>query len=315
MYIKCRKQKILEAEQVGKKIKVSDMNYDQHEDFEYFDNNMNRKPDTLLHILAKSLDFGDKNLSANPTTDEKELVGEFLYTLIKYFIQDEEIKINERDHEGNTALHIACSDLENNQNKLMFVKMMIRYGNAYEKGNWIDYRSNGGVTALAIAAATGKREICTELISQGKAKVGEHLKDNWTALAHAIKNSKKDIVKLLIETFGAKLNIRLTTKVKKGEKNRTLLMLAIIYSDLEIIEYLMTNQSKEIKKQVNITDDADKTCLYLLASSRLPNNPFTSTETSEDDLKEKTLTHMVQLGMLITQHTEMYYRFYHREER
>ena len=100
--------------------------------------------------------------------------------------------------------------------------------------NWVDYRSNEGITALAMACASGKTKIVKELIHQGNCSVNESMKDDWTAIAHAIKNSRLPIIKML-QQEKCKWDYRLKTRVKRIEKNRTLLMLAVVYRGLLVI--------------------------------------------------------------------------------
>ena len=278
---------------------------------------------------------------------------DFMYSFIDYLINDEKIQLNKRNDQGYTALHVAASDktISGFENSL-FVKCLVKWTEDNKVTNWIDYMSNDGVTALGKAAANGKCEVCRILIEEGKDMTSKadpdlEMKDRWTALTFAIRYNQMNVVKYLtkigdrrskeqgtrlgkiVGNYGRKASIcgneterfgdllpkyfhnRVNTRVKNSELNRTLLMVAIIYSNREVLEYLLTKTC--LAKQINIQDDAEKTCFYLLATRDSANVKGFITQQEkklEKQLCADILTLMVDKGLDVEHHSEMHYRFY-----
>ncbi|EAY16335.1 ankyrin repeat protein, putative [Trichomonas vaginalis G3] len=146
-------------------------------------------------------------------------------------------KINEKDANGKTALHIAADS-----NSKDMVEFLISHGaNINEKDKY-------GFTALHIVAENNNLELAELLIAHG-ANINEKDKNGKTALHIAIENKCKETAELLI-IHGANIN-------EKDKYGKTALHIAIENNN-EITELLILHNAN-----INEKDGNGKTALHL----------------------------------------------------
>ena len=160
---------------------------------------------------------------------------------IKLLIESDPSKINKKDEDGNSLLHIA-----------------VRVGNPdlvkylASKDADIDIKDNYGQTPLQIAAHLDNLDVVTQLVSHG-ADMNVRNAIGKTPLHDAAYNGKFRIVKYLISQ-GADIN----TQDINGHSP---LHDAIINKEIEIAKYLISNGAN-----VNTKNGDGKSALHLAAS-------------------------------------------------
>jgi ankyrin repeat protein len=175
-------------------------------------------------------------LAACASTEKKAaLPGNLDY--IKNIISNNPGKINEKDKDGNSFLHLAVragnSDI---------VKFLI------SGGADVNIKDNYGQTPIQIAAHSDNLEIVTQLVSNG-AEINIKNFIGQTPLYAAVYNEQLQIVKYLISQ-GAEINT-------KDTKGKTPLHDAVIYNKVEISKYLITNGA-----ELNAKDGDGKSSLH-----------------------------------------------------
>jgi ankyrin repeat protein/uncharacterized caspase-like protein len=157
--------------------------------------------------------------------------------LIKNIVTENPSRVNEKDSNGNSFLHIAVH--ENNEE---LVKFLI------SKGADVNIKNNYGETPLQIAADKNNLEIITQLVSHD-AEINIKDSSGLTPLDDAIYQGQMETVKYLISK-GAEINIKDTT-------GKTPLHYAAIRNKVEISKYLIAKGA-----EVNARDDDGKCSLH-----------------------------------------------------
>jgi len=169
------------------------------------------------------------------TEKKAELSGNLDY--IKSIISENPGRINQKDKDGNSFLHLA-----------------VRAGNAdmvkflVSKGADVNMKDNYGQTPLQISAHSDNVEVVIQLVSNG-AKINIKNSIGKTPLHDAAYHGQLQIVKYLISQ-GAEINT-------KDIRSRNPLQDAVIDNKVEISKYLITKGA-----EVNAKDDDGKTSLH-----------------------------------------------------
>ena len=156
---------------------------------------------------------------------------------IKSIISENPGKINQKDKDGNSFLHLA-----------------VRAGNAdmvkflVSKGADVNMKDNYGQTPLQISAHSDNVEVVIPLVSHG-AKINIKNAIGKTPLHDAVYHAQLEIVKYLISQ-GAEINT-------KDIRSRIPLHDAVIEDKVEISKYLITKGAA-----VNAKDDDGRTSLH-----------------------------------------------------
>ncbi|KAI5529935.1 protein ubiquitination, partial [Trichomonas vaginalis G3] len=141
-------------------------------------------------------------------------------SLLEYFLSIG-ANINEKDINGQTALHIAAEN-----NSIETVELLISHGaSIYEKDNY-------GKTALHVAAMHNNKETAEFLISHG-ANINEKNENGKTALHYAAMNYSEETAEVLI-LHGANIN-------EKDNDGETALQIAATYNRIETAELLISH--------------------------------------------------------------------------
>jgi ankyrin repeat protein len=156
---------------------------------------------------------------------------------IKKTINENPGRINEKDKDGNSYLHIAvrAGDAD-------IVKFLI------SKGADVNLKDNNGQTPVQIAAHSANAEIVIQLVSNG-AEINIKNYIGKTPLHYAVYYDEFQIVKYLISQ-GAEINT-------KDSQNITPLLDAVIYNNVKISKYLITKGA-----EVNAKDGDGKSSLH-----------------------------------------------------
>ncbi|EAY13661.1 ankyrin repeat protein, putative [Trichomonas vaginalis G3] len=145
-------------------------------------------------------------------------------SLLEYFLSIG-ANINEKDINGQTALHIAAEN-----NSIETVELLISHGaSIYEKDNY-------GKTALHVAAMHNNKETAEFLISHG-ANINEKNENGKTALHYAAMNYSEETAEVLI-LHGANIN-------EKDNDGETALQIAATYNRIETAELLISHGGNE----------------------------------------------------------------------
>lgn len=169
------------------------------------------------------------------TEKKAELSGNLDY--IKRIISENPGRINQKDKDGNSFLHLA-----------------VRAGNAdmvkflVSKGADVNMKDKYGQTPLQISAHSDNVEVVIQLVSNG-AKINIKNSIGKTPLHDATYHGQLQIVKYLISQ-GAEINT-------KDIRSRIPLQDAVIDNKVEISKYLITKGA-----EVNAKDDDGKTSLH-----------------------------------------------------
>jgi ankyrin repeat protein len=171
------------------------------------------------------------------TSPEKKAATSGNLDYIKEIISENPGRINEKDKDGNSFLHLA-----------------VRAGNAdivkflVSKGANVNIKDIYGQTPLQIAALSDNAEIVLQLVSNG-AEVNIKNSIGKTPLHDAVYQGQFQIVKHLI-TQGAEINA-------KDIRSKTPLHVAVIDNRVEISKYLITKGA-----EVNAKDGDGKSALH-----------------------------------------------------
>jgi ankyrin repeat protein len=180
-------------------------------------------------------------LAACAGTEKKAAPSDNL-DYIKKTISENPGRINEKDKDGNSFLHLA-----------------VRAGNAdtvkflVSKGANVNIKDIYGQTPLQIAALSDNAEIVIQLVSNG-AEINIKNSIGKTPLHDAVYLGHFQIVKYLISQ-GAEINA-------KNIRNRTPLHVAVIDNKAEISKYLITKGA-----EVNAKDGDGKSALHYAADN------------------------------------------------
>jgi ankyrin repeat protein/uncharacterized caspase-like protein len=160
---------------------------------------------------------------------------------IESIISEDPSRINEKDSDGDSLLHLAVR--EGNVDTLKFL---------ISKGADVNIKNNYGETPLQIAAHFENAEIVIQLVSNG-AEI--NIKDSLgvTPLHDAVYHGQVEIVKYLISQ-GAEININ-------DIRNKIPLHYAVMDDNIEISKYLITKGA-----DVNARDDDGKSSLHYTAT-------------------------------------------------
>ena len=156
---------------------------------------------------------------------------------IKKIISENAGRINEKDKEGNSLLHLAVRAGDTD-----IVKFLV------SKGANVNIKDNYGQTPLQIAAHTDNAEIVVQLVSNG-AEINIKNSIGKTPLHDAVYQGHFQVVKYLISQ-GAEINA-------KDIRNKTPLHVAVIDNKAEISNYLITKGAA-----VNAKDGDGKSLLH-----------------------------------------------------
>ena len=156
---------------------------------------------------------------------------------IKKIISENPGRINDKDKDGNTFLHIAVRAGNDD-----IVKFLL------SKGADVNIKNNDGETPIQIVAPSSNPEVVIQLVSEG-AEINVKNSIGKTPLHYFVENDQFQIVKYLISQ-GAEIN-------SKDNRNNTPLLFAAIYNNTEIAKYLITKGA-----EVNAKDGEGKTALH-----------------------------------------------------
>ncbi|MBW1754176.1 MAG: ankyrin repeat domain-containing protein [Deltaproteobacteria bacterium] len=183
-------------------------------------------------------------LYACASTEKKAVLFNDLDILdIKNIVTENPSRINEKDSNSNSFLHVAVH-ADNEE----LVKFLI------SKGADVNIKNNYGQTPLQIAADKNNLEIITQLVSHD-AEINIQNTSGLTPLDDAIHHGQMETVKYLISK-GAEINI-------KDTQGKTPLHYAAISNKVEISKYLI-----EKGAEVNARDGDGKCSLHYMVIDR-----------------------------------------------
>jgi ankyrin repeat protein len=162
---------------------------------------------------------------------------------IKKIISENPGRINEKDKDGNSFLHLAVR-----ADNADIVKFLV------SKGANVNIKDIYGQTPLQLAVLSDNIEVVIQLVSNG-AEINIKNSIGKSPMHDAVYHGHFQIVKYLISQ-GAEIN-------SKDIRNKTPLHVAVIDNKAEISKYLITKGA-----EVNVKDGDGKSCLHYAAINK-----------------------------------------------
>lgn len=207
----------------------------------------------IKKLLLKKANFNAVDKDGNGVLHIAAING---YSEICKFFVDLKVDLNFKNKQGRTPLHLAAEEGHANTSETLIKMGANPKLRAFDK------------SPLDLAAENGHKNVCRVIINSG-VKVNSSSRCEHTALHLAARHGHLEVVKLLVEEFGADINV-------KNQYNNTPLSLAVHSKHGKVAEYLI-NAGCNLTKQ----DVFDKSFTLITSNDEAINNLI------KDKLKEK----------------------------
>jgi len=175
------------------------------------------------------------------TTTLHFLIALGLKSTLDMFILENNVNINRKDRDGNTALLLAIR--ERRQDIALVLLQQTQE-------NDLNCSDEDGRTPLSLAAETGQEAVVKLIRDTGTARIDVKDACGWTPLCWAVRNGHEAVVKLLLETDKVNIN-------SKDGNGRTPLWWAAQNGHEAVVKLLLVSYGVNL----NVTDDTGQTLL------------------------------------------------------